>query len=510
MRDYLSIAVRKEIIKELLGNENQCRKERSFIQSQIYAGKLKDYLIKKMEYELGSKSAKKSRKITSINLTKEIIRAESKIYMREPERAFFNLSDDEVNHANDLYLWGRVNVRLKRANQLFKLQEQVALKVVPKNGIIDFRALQPHHYDVVPDESDPEVAEAYIISNFDRSRVTRGTDNQNQIIADEDDAKLSAYRFYWWTKDYNFVTNGKGEFLDESFKVYTPNAEEIKNPIGEIPFVDIARDKDFTFFIDAESTVPQFALDFAMSLSDTADVIRHQGFATGVFASKDPPANLEAGPRQILWLKQDPNDEAGVQPSFQFVSPNPDIASSNEFNAGLVSLFLTSRGQNPKLINSKGEAQTYTSGLDRFLASLEMFEQSQDDLDLFKDVEADAYQLLVKWNNAIFQASMEKGGYRPEITGRFLSEKSYLDVKFKPPTLELSKKEQLEVIEKRKNLGLISDIEAIMEDRGVTKEEAEKIYLELKPQIDSEIDATIDGEDTELSREIEKELDGAR
>src|SRR5690606_6900887 len=120
------------------------------------------------------------------------------------------------------------------------------------------------------------------------------------------------------------------------------------------------------------------------------------------------------------------------------------------------------------------------------------------------------YQLLLKWNNAIFQASMENGGYRPEITGRFLSENSYLDVKFKPPTLELSKREQLEVIEKRKNLGLISDIEAIMEDRGITKEEAENIYLDLKPKIDSEIDATIDGEDTELSREIEKELDGAR
>src|SRR5690606_7322299 len=110
--------------------------------------------------------------------------------------------------------------------------------------------------------------------------------------------------------------------------------------------------------------------------------------------------------------KLDPNAEGSAQPSFQFVSPSPDIASSNEFNSSLISLFLTSRGQSPKLINAKGEAQTFTSGLDRFLASLEQFEQSQDDIDLFKDVEADAYEIIKKWNNIIYLS--KEGGYRRE------------------------------------------------------------------------------------------------
>lgn len=503
MRDYLDKNVRKELIGEILGSENESRKSESLIRHEIYKGRLYNYLLKKMEIEIGAASAKKTRKISSINLTERVIKEESKLYMEAPERLVQAGQDKHKEHVNNIYEWSRANIAFKKANRVFKLHDQACIKIVPKKGVIDFRALSPHHYDVVPSETDPEEAEAYIISNFDKSRIISG-DGKNQKIADQDDARLKAYRFYWWTKNYNFVTDGHGSYVDSLGKETSKLEDrDLKNQAGVLPFVDVAADKDFEFFIRTESMVTQFALDLAMSLSDTAEVIRYQGFATGVLASKEAPQNLDVGPRQILWLKIDPNDESGAQPNFQFVSPSPDIAASLDFNSGLMSMFLTSRGHSPKLINTKGEKESFTSGLDRFLATLEMYEASQDDIDLFTDAEGEAYEIVKAWNNAYYNVT--KNGFRKEIAGVKLPQESYMKVNYIRPELEMSEKERLEVLEKRKSLGLITRVEMIMADRGMTEEEAQEYLNTIDAELDKEIEATVAGEDTELKKEIEVE-----
>lgn len=499
MRDYLDINLRKQIISEIAGSENQKRRERSFIRQEIYQGKLYDYLYEKMVKELGKKSAEKSRKISSINLTEKIVDEESKLYLREPLREFMDVSAGDADYISELYEKSRANIAFKKANKMFKLHDQAALKIVPGQDRYDIRALAPHHYDVIPNEQNPEIAEAYIISNVDVSLLVKG-DGFNQKIADIDD-KLVKARLYWWTDEYNFVTNGKGEFINENgTAVQSLSERELKNQAQTLNFIDIAKDKDFEFFVRSESLVTEFSLDLAMSLSDTAEVIRYQGFATGVVSSKERPENMEVGPRSLIWLKKDPNDDSGSQPTFQFVSPNPDIGSSLEFNNGLMSMFLTARGHSPKLVNAKGDSTSYTSGLDRFLATLEAYEGSQDDIDLFTDAEVQAFEIMKAWNHAYYNDS--RNGFTSKIP-----EKAYLKIEYQKPTLELSESEELDVLEKKRKLGVINDVELIMEAKGLTKEEALDYLKEngkrIEKEIDEEIDATLEGEDTELSREIE-------
>ena len=75
-----------------------------------------------------------------------------------------------------------------------------------------------------------------------------------------------------------------------------------------------------------------------------------------------------------------------------------------------------------------------------------------------------------------------------------MPEDSYLEIKYNGPEMVLGEGEKLDVITKRKELGLISRVEAIMEDRGVDKNSA----LEIMKEIDTE-----DLEQTKLETTID-------
>jgi len=367
MINYLDLGIRKGILQELNSEENKKRKERSLMNLEIMKSNQAPFVYEKIKREMGV-SAAKGRTVTSINLTEKIINEQSKIYLREPDRAPTELNEKQKLHIEKIYKLAKANVKLKKLNRIYKLNRQGALQIIPKNGKIEFRPLYPHHYDVVPKQDDPEIADAYIISSYDKSlllsAMTNGnsgkdgvlgsnySDGTNQNIADTNDY-LGVKLFYWWTDKYNFVTNDKGEFVDKEGKVLSKVEEkDILNPIQEIPFVDAAIDKDFEFYVRGGSSVTDLSLDLATLLSDTAEISRLQGFAFGVMASKEEPKDLKVGPRNYLWLKLDPNDSESARPSFSFTSPNPDLGSSLQLISNYLSMYLTSIGQSASLVSS--------------------------------------------------------------------------------------------------------------------------------------------------------------
>jgi hypothetical protein len=496
--DYLNQADRKQKIDEIVdSNENKLRKNTSLMQYEIYKKRQHPFVVNKIRAELGPKAANNSRIISSINLTPKIIDEQSKVYQKPPVRTFTGLTEAQEEHVNKIYELGKANIKLKKSNKIYKLQSQGALQIVPKDGIIEFRPLYLHQYDVIPYANDPEKAEAYVISSYDKQQLfqtTSGTsgldpvtnrgyssDSVNQGIADPNDYK-NKMCFYWWTKDYNFVTNFQGVILDhetlEPLKTFTD--KDIENPIKELPFIDIAADKDFEFFVRAGNSTVDFTLDFAAMLSDQSEIARLQGFAQAVLSSVEEPRELHIGPRNYLWLKKDPKGEASTQPTFGFASPNPDISATNEMNANFLSMFLTSVGLSPKIINSKGEKEQYASGIDRYLAMLERFEASIDDYDLFQFVEKKVYQLIVKWNNVYANAT--ENGFVKELSSTSLPESSEVTVNFYGPERNLSDSEKLMSYEKKMELGLMSRVQAIMEDRGIEEPAAIEVMQEIDRQ----------------------------
>jgi len=489
--DYLNASDRKKLIQEITeSNENNKRKEESLKALEVYKGRQAQFILSKILNELGVNAARNSRTITSINLTKKIIKEQASLYRNDPVRSFSYLSDAQTDHALQLYEYCSANVKFKKSNEIYKLCDQAQIQIVLKKGKLEFRTLYPHHYDVVPSSENPEEGECYIISSFDKLTLfadqSSGTsrrsqsyysDRSNQNIGDPDDYQGSKL-FYWWTKDYNFITDSSGNYVDANgVTISGLDQDDIKNPIGVLPFIDVAADKDFEFFVRSGYNTVNFTTDLGLLLSDVSEISRLQGFSQAIISSVEEPKDLTVGPRRAIWLKISPNADAATRPTFEFQSPSPDLGNSLQLISNFMSMFLTSQGVSPKLVNASGAQESFTSGVDRFLSMVDKFEASQDDMSLYMSVEKKAWEIVKAWNNVYYNVT--DNGFDEKLAGISIPEESELSIKFAKPELVLSENDKLATIEKRLDLNLLSITEAIAFDRGIAKEQAEEVVAEI-------------------------------
>ncbi len=471
-QDVLSEDFRRSIIEEILNDENKRRKSEALRRFEILQNNLSVYLKSALEKEYSKQSEAEMRKISSINPAARALKEIASIYRCSPERTFQGASKEQEKFLEEIYDAGKFNVKLKKANKYLKGIMQGALQVIPCEGAITAKVFAPHQYDVIPHYSNPEKAMAYVINTFDQTNYRQLGDGVNQKIADKEDfLALAAMRFVWWSDSYNFETDGNGKLIvpEEDVK----SGDPLANPIGKLPFIDIAGEKDFSFWVTDGSPLVDFALDFALLLSDTATVNRNQGFSQAIFTSKDKPESMTVGRQRILYLPQDPDPQA-KDPKFEFVTPSPDLAASLELLESYVRYWLTSMGMDPKVVSAKGEAKSFASGLERLLAMLEKFEASQDDIDLFKWVEQEIFELVVLWNN-YYQGSEY---LREDLKKGTIPDKVTLAIQFEKPEMVQTKSEKEDSLIKLKKEGLIDDVEMIMELEEVDEETAMQLVVE--------------------------------
>lgn len=502
--DLLNPNILKEVFGEIRGIENLERKREAYECLQIYKERQKELICRELRKEYGQESQDKMRKFTSLNLTRRIVHSEASIYKKAPERMLSEgASENEITQFENLYHFADANKKLKIANRYKVLFSQCALQVIPKNGILRTRVLTPFHYDVIPMWDDPEAPMAYIIqmnsrpgnminNQFDfeiqmtsEARLQHG-DLQNQIIADEDDDLLNALRYVVWTDQLNFIADGKGQIInpetDEPFNGSITD-DDVLSPLHEdkiLPFIDIADQKDFEFWVDRGCQLAEFALDIGKMDSDTAEINRLQGYSQPIISATEMPQQTTVGPSAMLFLQKKPNGDPAKDPEFSFASPNPDLDASIKLRNAFINTFLTSRGLDKSVINTDGEGQSYSSGVERHLAKIERFEESQDDLDLFKRVEDDYFMIMRAWSNKLQGVSVEEGGLRAELQNGQIREELEMTVKFETPEMIQTKREEEESHSRKLKEGSMSLVEVVMEQRGVEEDKAIEILEKIQ------------------------------
>jgi hypothetical protein len=479
MQSILDQDYRKQIIDEILGTENIERKKESYRRSEIFNKRQAPFIVGKLKQEFEAATVEAMRKITSINIAERIVNKMAPLYEKAPERSFTvesgtPISEDQAGVVSELYAEAKANVKLLKANRVLKYQQQCILQVVPvlQKGIIDIRVLQPHHVDVVPMDSDPEAPFAYIISSYDRSNSLLSGNSKDERIADVNDSekkKREQMRLVWWTAEHNMITNGLGEIVQE-------DPTKIENPIGELPFIDISDNKENEFWVRKGSNIIDFAIDFSVVLSDTANTNRLQSYAQGVIRSVEKPKDTRVGPNQFIWLQLNPNDGA-VQPDLAFANPNPDMQASIEFLDVLINYFMTAEGVDPKTIQSKGQGKSFSSGFERLLSMLEEFSAASDDAELFKHVEDKLMSLMLKWHKAY---SVPNSPLKQSLLRASLPESLYVQVRFNEPQMIQSKSEKEDSELKLLDKGLRSKVQALMKIDDIDEQEAINRLMQAK------------------------------
>ena len=520
MPDILDPKVRLEIIEGITSEENYSRKREQQKRYDVYRDKQDPYILERLQREFDPNTVDNMRKIFSLNLTPRIINEMSSIYNVGPEREYgradgVDVTDDEKMQLDNLYEALDVNVQMRRANVYYNLNDQCALMMVPdKKKGMKFRAIPPNHYDVVPYEDDPEEAYAYILNVWDKDthKSTRNEDNEptqlqryrendrrNQITADINDRYALQNKYVVWTKEYNFLMDGKGNIL----------GEVMENPIGRLPFVDIAKEKDFNFFVERGSNVVDFSLDLATIWSDLANNIRMQGYSQAVITSEKAPSNFKVGPNNVLWLELNPN--APKDPNFEFVSPSPNIGDALEYIRDFVKMELSSRGIDVNTVITDSSGSGFTSGVDHILSMIESFEANRMDFDLFSKVEQDLLELIVVWNN-VLQDSVDEGGefVLPEVLRiASLPEDLFMDIQYHKPEMIQSKQDKEASVYGKLDRGLMSRKMAIMELDGVSEEIAEQTLAEIDEDNNmDDVNAGMEERIGEVSEGDQEEADG--
>lgn len=507
--DLLSQEVRKKIIDEIKSNENLARKAKEQRKFDIYRKRQDKYILDRLISEFDVKTVREMRKVLSINPAKRIVDEQASLYIDEPERHFAAATDAEKEQLKEIYKEGRVNPQMRLANRYYKLHSQACLYVLPKDNKICARALTPKDYDVIPDSDDPEKAFAYVINVWDKDsylsqgsgepvdwsdnryqNVEQSNDQKNQQIADQNDRKSVQDRYVFWTADIHFTCNGKGEIVSEAYA-----GDELveagpvqPNPIGRLPFIDIANEKDFSFFVQMGSDVTDFVIDFLVQLSDLANTCRFQNYSQAIIYSTDQPKNINVGPNRVLWLEIDKNADAGQRPQFNFESPSPDIMGSLEFLNAQLKMFLSSVGLNPGTVSGKNEMEKFTSGVDHLLANLDKFKASKEDIDLFKQVEKETFEVICAWQNALFDVTLGTTINEALKKTRLNVDKITVDVSFHEPQDVMTQSEIEDSCIKRMKSGLMTRKEAIKRIYGVDDERADEIILELDEEKQKNMD----------------------
>ena len=132
-----------------------------------------------------------------------------------------------------------------------------------------------------------------------------------------------------------------------------------------------------------------------------------------------------------------------------------------------------------------------------------------DDYDKYGNVENRIYEIVKAWNNVLGNSDAIDSKYKLGS----IPEESEIEVNYTKPEMIQTESERLASIEKRKDIGLMSPLEAIMEDRGIEDEEAAQEILDKinKSKLDNmntfmtPAGPEVPGQEDEETEEVEEE-----
>lgn len=508
----LNSGYRAFIVKEIKDGENKYRKDRSWKQYRVMSDDYEQYVAEKLAGHYDLDTVIEMPKIASINVANKIVEKTAVVYKHPPKREYTEITDQDEEILERIYKEGKFNRKLRASNRAYKYQNQNLIQVIPKRGKLVMKSLKLHQYDVIPMDNDPEEAKTIILSVNDRQNIdtegievtqnptgrrgnseinSQSRDYENDEIADEDDYKELLERYVVWDLETgtNFLMNGKGHIFIKSTNTWVmgdlsdEQLEEVSSEFiqltGRLPFIDVAFDKDFTYFIRKHHSVTDFTIDFNAAFSDYADTNHMQSKAQAIIKG---PADLLAnevriGSHLVLKLvKQFDEQGREIDMDFTYANPSPDMSGAREFIESFLALYLSSRDVDSSEVTMSPNSDRFNSGFERFLALFETFSASKEDFDVYKEVEEQLYEIVKGWI-AVARETTEL--LDPKfLTSSDLSS-STVQVEFNKPEEVKSSLEQLTEIQKELELGLTSRVKALAKRKNITEEKAKEIISEI-------------------------------
>jgi len=485
---------RQKLLEEIKKPFNIDRKAKALYRSDIQNNNIKQHVIDELKKELYSSTVKETPIVSTINLQSRVVTKKACVYTEDVIRSFEGVSDEQQETILNVYADGGANIELNKCNKKLIYDYQTILGIFPRNKKLMFKKYELHQLDVVPNMLDNEIGDIYIMSVFDREPVVMvdaeklntatgsvphkdkyhgDKPSEDSEIATKEDYKKQLERFIVWSNEHHFLMNGHGQIVDLDTQTAKAQVDEsdIVSPLKEyglIPYVDISREKDGSFWNTQGSALSDFTVQFNCMLSDLRSTIKMSAFNVGVLKAPSDlqPDTMTVGASMMLKL---PTDDPDANIDFDFKAPSNDINSISDSIDKVLNYFITTQDLDSSVVNSKGEAQKFTSGWDRFLALTEKRESTKEDYQLFKGAEENEIWAIVKaWLNVLDKTETLDRKYHTGV----IADDATCEVEFEQADALLTEKEKIENVKARNELSLESRVTMLMKLDGITEEKA--------------------------------------
>jgi hypothetical protein len=525
--NILDINYRKQIIKEIEGDENKARKAEMKKRYDIFKDGSKEYVIKQLSKELEPDTVKEMiARTPNLSFLKKIINKKAMVFkdgfsfdlLTESGEKQTEL-EEKITKILDFVKMGSVSKKINQFSELFKNTVAYVMPVKHFTGkwYYKVKVLQPYLYDAIEDESDPELAKCFIFSYYDNgsSELTtnaygersggmvgsyRTGDGINQKIADSaNDAGKEKKKYIWWTNDNHFTTDEAGEIEGES----------IDNEIKAQTLINFAQDQDGQFWAVGGDDLVEGAVTLNQLLADLFFVAKLQGNGLFYFFGKGVPKSVRIGPNFALTHEVSDKDEP--EPKAGFLTSNPPLLEHMTLIEKFLTMLLSTNELEAETIDLGNDAQ---SGIHEAIKKSANVSDIENQRELYATNVPEVLKVLILWHNKLF----DKGMLIPELEkiGKIPIERLNISLKFGEAPQFVTEKDRLDIIEKRKDMGLDSSIDSIMKDNPqLSRQDAEKRFLQM---LDDEIkfsrkkllgiDIEPPEEETEEETEDQDEVDG--
>lgn len=539
-QDILDPVIRKQIIDEILGSENQKRKDEAYRRYLSNKDQTDKFVIKMLLNQFDQSTVEQmAYSVSNVSIIRKVIDKLARVYNNGVTREVEGDEADteKIQQLEDLLDF---NTKLKTINKYLKLNRNTVCYVKPcvdvdMNGLEVYSPkllpLSPHLYDVVEQVSDRTKPMVYILSNYevknqvsvslDASKEGRSINNpqpvakgdgSDQGIADaKEDEDVDNRTFIFWTNNYHFTCNSKGAILINGMPHYTVMEEEIENPIGEMPFINFAIDQDNSFWAEGGKDLVDGGVLVNCMLTNMNHIAVTQGYGQFYMKGKNLPRNVLLGPDKAIVLE---HEEGEPVPEIGYLSSNPPLSDLRQIIEMQTALILTSNNLSTSGVSTQLNGNnSAASGISMIIDKSESQEDVNDQQQVFMDNEPDIWRVISKWI-ALYDS---QGSLSDEFKGLALGEdfEENFILKFGKPQTILSETEQLSNLEKRKDLGLNTMVDLMQKDQPELDDEQainklEEIRLEKESRMAMAIGpmTSSDNEDKDADADISEEDEG--
>ncbi len=491
---------RKKLIDHFNALPNARRKDDAFKAYECLKDKTINYVLELLLKQFDISTVQEMQyAMSNISILRKVIDKLAKVYAYGVKRTMPNESDtaaieDAVDYLN-------MDAAMKKTNKYFRTFKNTMVYVRPmKNGDlydIKVEVLPPFKYDVVESPDNPEVPMAVVLSDYlptrkplyalgDAAVAGRSTNAVRElhqmnmpvqqtmpntgIVGANGTSEDDKREYIWWSENYHFTTNSKGEILKSDHDEDDMPEDGLSNPILQLPFVNFAGEQDGTFWAEGGSDLVDTGIKINVDITNVKHIGNQQGYGQMFMTGKNLPKSVKAGPTHCIQLEQADKDEPA--PTIGFLSSNPPLGELKDIIEMEVALMLSTNNLSTSGFSmSLSDSKQMASGIAIMLDKSESVEDIGEQAQVFIQREPQVWQKFYLWLE-VYNSSNSLTDNAKSLKPVKSAEELHLA--FHSPAPIVAETDELNAIKMRKELGLNTMLELIMrDDPSLTEEEAQ-------------------------------------